>query len=219
MMNSQDLNRLMNDLRIKLQGASDAGIKSELFNVLQEFIDESNCWTEGLTVNILPATQTYTLTPAKGGLVLRLVNVIDVNQINYPATLTDFNPPSATMLLTYPQNQPFPVTVTVIKNVVLPLSAHEFPDAPSWLLPRFYQYVLDGCLGKMKAQSNKTFSDPTGAAYHLKRFEVGKSMAKVATMRAALFGGQSWRFPRGYAWTSQRGGVSTPFPSDQGFGV
>jgi hypothetical protein len=72
---------------------------------------------------------------------------------------------------------------------------------------------LDGLLGKMMGQQQKTYSNNNLSAYHLKRFRTGIQLAKVAAERANLHGAQNWAYPRGWGSKSQRGGMSTAYPT------
>lgn len=211
-MNERDLERMFALADIELVGASRAGLKAVLYDVLDEFVSDSNCWNELIPLTISQGSMQYTITPSQGGAVLRLVAVIDQNCVGYPAFLPTFQPPSAILQLVWPQNTSIPVTVIVIKKLILPTNKHDVPDAPDWLLPIYERQVLDGLLGRMMLQPNKSYSSKDGAQYHLKRFRDGIAVAKTAVMRSNLFGGQSWRYPRNFRTQSQRGSVSTPFP-------
>ncbi len=214
----KDFDRLMNQARVELTGASDAGIKGKLFDVLDEFFTDSNAWNEHISFNILAATQDYTLIPQYGGMIKRLVTVYDQNHITYPAFIECMEPPNAVLHLTWPQNSPFSAKAVVIKTVVLPTNTKDVPDAPRWLLPMYERVILAGVLGTMMNQQSKSYSDAKNGAYHLKKFRDGIMTARVAAERGNLYGGQSWRFPRNFAGRgSQRGGVSTPFPSASGW--
>jgi hypothetical protein len=67
-------------------------------------------------------------------------------------------------------------------------------------------------------QKGKSYTDFNNAPFHLKKFRDGMAMAKTATIRSGIFGGQSWGYPRLFRTNSQRGGVSTPFPTPSGQG-
>ena len=214
-----DFERLMNQARVKLTGASEAGLKGELFDVINEFFQDSNCWVESIALTIVTGIQNYTLIPQQGGLILRLVGVYDNNQITYPAFLEDTGPSGASLFpggnlhLVWPQQQNIPVQVPVTKTIILPNTREEIPNAPDWLFPKWGLKILDGLLGKMMTQPNKSYSDDTKGTYHLKRFRDGIQIARVAAMRSNLYGGQAWRFPTTFRQSSQRGSVSTAFPA------
>jgi hypothetical protein len=200
----------MNQARVKLPGSSDAGIKGELFDVLTEFFDSSSSWLEQLTIPILAGTTNYSLVPAKGGQIIRLVGVFDPNQVAQPAFMADFS----TLQLINPPNLPQNYTVTVVKNVVLPTSRDAIPDAPEWVLRVYERYILAGLLGAMMGQMAKSYSNPQQSLYNLKRFRDGMAMARVATIRQNTVGAQAWSFPRQYRSGGQRGGVSIGNPTE-----
>jgi hypothetical protein len=216
---SRDFERLMNQARIKLPGASDGGLKGELFDTLNEFVGDSNIWDEWIEVQIVPSIKEYLLTPIHGGMITRLVTMLDPNHIVLPASLPDFRPPSAALHLVWPQSNAMTAHALVVKNITLPNSKDEIPDAPEWLLPLYATKVLDGLLGRMMMQPNKSYSNDTQGTYHQKRFRDGIAVAKTAKARGNLLGGQSWRFPNQMRTNSQRGGVSTPFPQPSSWGV
>ena len=217
MMNEQDVDRLLNLARTELVGASDAGIKAQLYDVCREFFKDSNSWYEHIKLSVIANERHYRITPADGGMILRLAAVFDNNKIALAAILPHLDPPSAELELVYPQNISFTARVVVTKQIVEPTTDDMLPDAPRWLLPVYHETILDGVLGKMMGQSTKSYSNDTLSTYHLRRFRDGIMQARVASERANLYGGQSWRYPNSYRTTSQRGGVSTPFPRPTGW--
>lgn len=217
MMDQQDVTRLLNLARTELVGASDAGIKAQLYDVCREFFKDSNSWYEHIKLSVIANERHYRITPADGGMILRLAAVFDNNKIALAAILPHLDPPSAELELVYPQNISFTARVVVTKQIVEPTTDDMLPDAPRWLLPVYHETILDGVLGKMMGQSTKSYSNDTLSTYHLRRFRDGIMQARVASERANLYGGQSWRYPNSYRTTSQRGGVSTPFPRPTGW--
>jgi len=213
MMDDRDVERLLNLARTELVGASDAGIKGQLYDVCREFFKDSNSWYEIISVPILSGHRHYRRTPRDGGMILRLATIWDSNHITMPAIMPHLDPPSAELELVYPQNVNMTARAIVTKQIVEPTTKDMLPDAPRWLLPVYHETILDGVLGKMMAQTTKSYSNDTQAVYHLRRFRDGCMQARVASERANLYGGQAWRFPNTFRTSSQRGGVSTPFPS------
>ena len=214
----RDFERMMNQARIKLPGSSDAGLKGELFDAIKEFVDDSNIWDEWIDVAIVPQTRDYSIVPSHGGMITRLVTVLDPNCITLPAFLPHIRPPGAILQLVWPQNNPYTAKALVTKQVTLPTTRGDVPDAPDWLLPMYEQQILDGLLGRMMTQQSKSYSNETQGTYHLKRFRDGIQVAKTAKARGNVQGGQAWRFPRQFRTNSQRGGVSTPFPTPSSWG-
>lgn len=216
----RDLERIMAQVETQLPGVSRSGLKGMLFDVINEFFEDSNAWNESLSLTIQPNTQNYTLTPQQGGMIIRLVAIFDTNNIAYPAFVQDFNnPPSVDIALVYPQNTVISTNALVVKNVILPNNRDDVPDAPSWLLPRYGRYIEYGLLGKMAAQPGKTYTNLNLARDMMARFKDSITIVRTFTARNSIYGGQSWRYPSAFRTNSQRGGVSTPFPTPSGWGV
>jgi hypothetical protein len=215
----QDLDRLMNECEVQLPGATRAGIRGTMFNVMDEFLSDSNSWIEWIPLTIGANTQNYTIAPAQGGQIKRLSHVVDQNSVLYPATVVDLQPPSAQIWFVWPTNMTVNVNAVVYKSIVLPNQHGDVPDGPSWLVPQYERAIEAGVVGRMQMQKAKSYSDPTNGPINVKRLRDGIAMARTQAMRAYLYGGQAWRYPRNFRTNSQRGGVSTPFPSPTSWGV
>lgn len=208
----RDFDQLMNQARIKLPGASDAGIKLELFDVMKEFLKDSNAWTEDITFTAQAGTLQYILSPLDGGQIIRLVGVFDDKGIPVPAFMPTFGTLQLVNQASIVPTQPV-WTARVIKNVALPTTREDIPIGPDWLLTVYSLDILDGLLGKMMGQQNKTFSNGQMSTYHLRRFRTAIQSARTAAIRQNTVGAQEWAFPRGWGSSSQRGGVSTAWPT------
>src|SRR6185312_17367186 len=64
----------MNQARVTLVGASDAGLKGALYDVCSEFLNDSSAWTQDVQINAIPGTRRYAVQVDEGQ-VLRLVGV------------------------------------------------------------------------------------------------------------------------------------------------
>lgn len=216
-----DFDRFINQMRTKLAGSSDAGVKAELFEVLDEFCDDTSAWQEQLALNVIAGSisvpnTVYDLVPQQGGTIIRLMAVFDPNQIPVPA----FLPTGATNVsevgqlnLVNPVNTNQTLTVFVAKTVLLPTNKDEIPDFDQTLFRRYIRTIMDGTLGRMMGHQNKTYSNAGGSTYHLQRFKDGCSMARVQVQRQNTFGAQAWAYPQTWRTRGQRGGVSTADPT------
>jgi NAD(P)-dependent dehydrogenase (short-subunit alcohol dehydrogenase family) len=217
----QDFDRFMGQVRTKLAGASDAGIKAELYEVLDEFCDDSTAWQEQLSVNVLPPTATsnnliYDLVPQQGGTIIRLVAVFDPNQIPVPAFLptgANSDLEVGQLSLVNPVNTAQVMTVLVAKTVLLPTQRDQIPVFDQTLFRRYLRYIIDGTLGKMMGHQSKSYSNASGSTYHLQKFQDGKAMARVQSARQNTYGAQAWSYPQQFRSHGQRGGVSTADPT------
>lgn len=219
-LNTNDVEYLLNECRIKLPGSSDSGIKQELWGVMKEFLQDTNGWIETQTLMVTAGTTTYTLTPRDGGQIIRLLSVVDGNKIPVGAIMADLgvlsvtNPISVSSVAvaatdtTTASNHPW--KVTVVKNIMLPGTRDDLPIAPNFVLGVYSGTVVDGVLGKMMMQQAKTYTNLALGKYHLQRFRDGIGIARNDIWNQNLFGGQRWQFPRGFAGggSQSRGGVS-----------
>lgn len=219
-MRKVDFEALMNQLRIELTGASDSGIKFALYHTFHEFFNDSSAWQETIVLPMQQSIVDYDIAPAEDGQIIRLVGVVDQNNVPQPALLTQVGLANgaghivfewAPNLLPNGQTQSF--LVTVAKNVVRPNSRDNIPIAPEWVLPIYERTILDGVQGKMMNQPGTSYSNDAKAKYHLARFRDGIAMARTAVLRRNTFGSQAWSFPQTFKVGTQRGGVSSANPN------
>lgn len=213
--NQIDFDQLMNQARIKLVGASDAGLKGELYEVLSEFFNDSSCWTQNLTVPYVAQVQSYPIQPVEGQ-IIRLVGVTDwgttvppIPSVPNPNTsfVPALMPDVGTLVLMQAPIVAGYYQVTVVANVSLPTTRDQMPIAPSWVLPVWHVGILDGLLGKMLAQPGKSYANDKQSAYHLRRFRDAIARARISKLRANTNGSAAWRYPQQFRSTSQQSGV------------
>lgn len=221
-----DFHRLMNELRVKLTGASDAGIKIEIWSVLKEFFDTSDSWLETIDVPLQVGVQDYNLVPKFGGKVIKLTGVTAGTATGSPnpahhGIIPAFMPHFGIMHLVHPpsnsqiNNQNVVFHAHVVKTLVDDTD-DGVPIAPGWVLHVYYKVILDGVLGRMMMQENKSYTSPAQGATHLKLFVRGCQDAKVASQRQNTRMAQNWRYPKWGPWAnSQRGYGVTSFPPEQ----
>ncbi len=236
---------LMNQARVKLTGASDVGIKAELYQVLKEFFYDSNSWTETIELPITPEIRCYKLVPRYGGKIIKLIGVVDSFKAPVGAFMPRFgelelahaprysgsaagavSPPypygfSPLYVLATGSTGPFDpgwiYHVHVIKNLDWQTTRDMVPICPDWVLSVYEVTILDGLLGKMMTQQNKSYTDKETGLYHLRRFRTGIQQAKAAALHQNTMGAQNWRFPLQGGWRSrtQLGGVVTAWPPER----
>lgn len=212
-LDTREFDQFITQAMIKLPGASESGVKAELFDVLKEFFGDSACWSEDIEFIPQATVTDYPLAPREDGQIIRLVGTWDDKGIPIPSFMRVFG---TVKLLHPPQNSGSATTKwfsRVIKTITLPTTRDAIPIAPDWTLRVYSVHVLDGLLGKMMSQQSKSYSNTTSAAYHLKRFRTGIQIARTAAARANNVGAQEWAFPQGWGQGSQRGGSSTAWPT------
>lgn len=209
-----DYARLINQAIVEVYGATDAGIRQALYEVLHEFFQETNAWQECISVAITAGTTTYTLLPIEGGEFVRLMALLDSNQSGI-AAVTDM---VGTITLRDTPANSATYTATIAKTIGIPVDRDGKPEIPDWTISRFYPIVMSGLLSHLYMQPKKPYTNPTLGSYHGKKFMNGLGKVKSAVIHGNLQGAQTWRFPS--AWqnsaSSQRFGSGG---TDQSFGV
>lgn len=212
-LNPHEVQQFITQAQMKLTGASEVGIKAELYDVMKEFMSDSDAWQEDIQFIPQAAVTDYALSPREDGQIIRLVGVWDDKGIPVPAFMRNFG---TIKMLHAPQNTGTATTqwfARVSKTITLPTSSKLLPIGPDWTLRVYSVHLLDGVLGKMMGQQNKSYSNSVTSAYHLRRFRTAIQITRTAAARANIKGGQTWAYPQSFASGSQRGGVSTAWPS------
>lgn len=211
----KDFDQLMNQARVKLVGASDGGLKGELYDVLSEFLNDSSIWTQGCWVTAVPNKHTYPV-QVNEGQIIRLARVINFGPTmpvegstppSYPTFQASLMPEIGMIRLKHAPVTTNYLLVELVTNVALPTTRDMIPLMPHWVLPLHHVGILDGLLGKMMAQVSKSYSNDKQSRYHLTRFRDAIARARVQKMKANTVGATAWSFPQSFRSTSQQGGV------------
>jgi hypothetical protein len=196
---------LIDRCRIELLGASTALITTKLYDVFNEFFNDSSVWQEVLEGNFIGNTVRYYLVPQHhpAGVIIRLDGVYDLNGFSVPAAMPE--PPF--LHLAYPPNQPNPAYVRVVKTCEVPHPGHP-PHVPYWVFDQYLPYLMAGLLSKMQLQPDRPYTDVKAAQVNHYKFREGVMNARVNALRKNVFGRNSWVYPQQFRTTSQQGGVS-----------
>ncbi len=205
MLLDQDVRQLVNQCFVELTGASEAGVKAKMFEVMTEFFNDSSCWRECIPFNAVPDKTVYHLQPVEGQ-IIRLSGVSDVNNTFYPALMADMSANHIT--LRHAPNTAQQLFAKVVKNVSLP--THKgIPIAPDWVLQKWHLGIKHGIVGQLMNEQNKSYSDKKGALYNLSQFRRYINEARAQSLRANTEGAAAWRFPQTFRANTQQGGVPT----------
>jgi len=215
----QDFEQLMTQAVAKLVGVAEGALRAEFYDVLTEFFNDSSCWTEFVTFQYQPNTLAYPVNVSEGQ-IIRLNSVMDWGPTSPPSLQGPITPgtpgplplpalmPHVGMVLlsSIPSVAGYAQAIFTV-NCSLPASKDGMPIAPDWVLPIWHVGLLDGLLGRMMNDPNKSYSSTTGALYHLKRFRDAIARARVSKLRANTLGASAWRFPQAFRSLSQQSGV------------
>ncbi len=199
-----DLERLLNAMRVKLAGASDAGIKQELWTTLHEFCNETGVWWETLTFPTIVGQWLYPLTPTEPGEIVRFAGCINANRSPVPASM----PRVGVMHLEHKPTTVYTLYARVILVPQVGVSREGLPEIPDTILPLYAPAIEDGLLGRMMSQTNKPFTNERMALYHLRRFRAALTAVRSAVNHQNTFGVNAWVFPPAYSTRNQKGGGS-----------
>jgi hypothetical protein len=195
--------KLIGQASVILAGVSDAELRVQLFDVLQEFFDGSNCWLETIDFTVVPDSLEYPLYPLTGR-ALRLYGVVDQNNVPQNAVMSDIG----IVQFLFPVSVPQQMKATVVKTVTDPFQCFP-PHIPEWVLPVHGLGLLHGVLGTMMMQPGQSYSNQQMGAFYQGKFRNAIAHARVATMKANTVGAQAWAYPQAFSVRGQRGGVST----------
>jgi len=198
-MPNADMNRLIDNARIRLPGAVDTSILIELFSVLDEFFKSSNIWQEEISLEVQPSTTnffqdqtpyTHDVVPTQGSIV-RLIGVYNGQGSPVPATM---RVPGSIVIVPAPTS---PETYTAVLSITVsdPVTRDGYPQFPDWVMERYGGELLDGLLGRMMSQIAKPYTSTAVATVHLRKFRQAIAAARVDARRQNVYRAQPWRFP------------------------
>lgn len=207
---------LYNRIRIQLVGASDAMIRSVMYDVLREFFNDSSVWKETIPGILVPGVNLFWLEPGNPqsvldpfprGVIIGFAGLVDFNQFALGADMPE--PP--VMRLQFAQDSPLPSWATVIKTVEQ-LRHDDLPEVPYWVVQTYEQWLMRGVIGQLQLQDDKPYSNPKLGMLNYQYFRQGVNTARVRALRRNTFGTNAWVYPQNYRVYSQRGGVSVGNP-------
>jgi hypothetical protein len=198
-----DINRLMDNARIELPGALDNVLKLEFFSIMNDFFQQTSCWTEDISVAVQPTSSSYLENPSaytydlvpEGGSIVRLLYLQNLQSIQQQGDM----PTPGKLVLKYAPSTADTYIATVAKTVIDPTTAEGYPVFPDWVLSKYNIEILDGVLGRMMGQIAKPYSSPQMSVLHTRKFQAGVQRAYVETLHGNVYRAQSWRFPQTFS--------------------
>ena len=205
-----EVTRLMNNIRERTPGATDAGIQRELFNAVDEFFRDTNVWKEDVPLTVPgqdPAGTPYIIAPNEPANITQLMWVFGAS--TDPSTSRGA-PIQASMsvigelVLRFQPSSPMDIVVTVALTVQDPVNRDGYVVLPQWIMQKYAETFLDGTVGRLMTQPNKPWTNSQMSVYHLRKFASKKAAARVEATRNNTFRQQAWCFP-GFVRGSQKG--------------
>jgi hypothetical protein len=194
---THDLDRFMNNVRVRLPGALDDAINLEMFNVLDEFCKTTNAWQELIPLSVHSGEREYEIEPEENrALIVRLLATIQGDGSNGVSYANATLPKPDLIVFATPPSDSAIYNALVSLTVIDPVNSDDnLPEFPDWFLTLYFQEFLDGVLSKMMSQIAKPYFSQTGFIYHGRRFRNFLSATRIAVDQRNTYGATSWRYP------------------------
>jgi len=183
--------RIMANSRVHLPGAVDTAIQYELFNVLDEFLRESDVWREVIDFTAEADEDEYDIIPS-GGVLAHLISV-KTTDVESPVAAT-MSEPGLLILATAPSSDT-EMLAELSLTVVDPVTSAGYPYCPDWILTRYHAAITSGLISKMMLQVAKPYTNEKMAVFHGRKFRNGLATARKDVAHQNLRGAQAWRYP------------------------
>jgi hypothetical protein len=190
-----DINRLMDNLRVRLPGATDTALKLEFFTTMDLFFQNTNIWVEDVEFAVTPDVKDYVVTPSGVATIVRLMGVVNADE--KPVGALMMIPGELELVISPTQSSTY--TARIALTVTDPTTRDDYPEFPDWIITKYGANILNGVLGRMMSQIAKPYSNERMAIYHMREFSNCVAIAKVEAQHRNVYRGQSWRFPQTFA--------------------
>jgi hypothetical protein len=185
--------RLLDNLRVGLPGATDNAIRFELWNAIVDFCREAWAWRETISVPLTAGQTDYTITPAG-------TDIVSALEVDHP-TLNVFGSRYKFGLLVLPRTPTSadvgePLYVVAVLSPALDQGADIEALIPTDMWSKWHLTLLSGTFARMMAQPAKPWSNPQLAAYHQRKYQSDRAVARRDVATDGVVGAQLWRFPR-----------------------
>lgn len=186
--------RLMDNLRVKLPGAIDPLIKTELWNTLNDACREGHLWRETIDVPLVEGEVAYEVAPAGA----EVVHVYGVSHATLDVTGTVYDNGMVVLRNRTPlfSDTTTPLFVDAALTPSLDAGADIENLIPADMWSTHHNMLVDGVIGRMMGQVAKPYSNPALAAYHLRSYRSQMVEARRRIKTGGIPGAQTWRYPR-----------------------
>lgn len=186
--------RLLQQLRTVLPGATDIAITAELWEVWNDVCRDGYVWRETIEVPLVAGDQSYTIT-VSGAEVVQVFSVshdtMDVSDVVYEfgtLQLISASPTAADVA-------EGPLALVVALAPALDPGGDVEAWMPSDLWSQLHHVLLAGVKAKVMAQPAKPYSNPQMAAFHAREYRGYKAAEKRRVATGNREGAVTWTFP------------------------
>ncbi len=185
--------RILNLARNHLTGVVDSVMQYELFAVLDNFLQDTNAWTENVAFAVVPTLKTYGVYPSDGT-TIRLQALVDASGNTVGGVMSDLE----NIVLDTAPSTATVYTATLALTVLDPVATDGYPTMPDWIWIKYGMAFVDGLLGRMMAQPAKPYTSMQLALAHTRAFNSVRGTAMGEVQRGQRMGAQAWSFPRSF---------------------
>ena len=191
MATTDEITRLMRNLRVDVPGALDDVIKLKLFDAVSEFMDRSSVAYEEDTLTTVADEIEYDVSVTGPYQITRLLSLADTsgNEISatmdVPGVIKLTTPPSAGNIYTY----------TLAIKPIDPVDSDGYVQCPDWIIQKYRSIIEAGVKGMLFQMPNKPYSNERLAIYHMRVFNAGIGSARVDAARRNRYRSNQWAFP------------------------
>jgi len=208
MANSPAVDRLLDNIRINLPGATDNTILLEVFNTLKDWCKWTKNWQLTVELEVQPGCRVYMFAVPAGkpefllGVAPKKDGAVDgtdpPSQISPggPGRVAATMPEPGKLVLQYEPNEPQTYCASVSLNVTDPILRTGLPVFPDWLIEQHDEALKEGTLSRMMFQASKPYTSLQGAQYHGVNYRKLRNEARNSINTGYVYGGQRWMFPQ-----------------------
>lgn len=204
------------DLLTRLPGVDEDMADAQFLSALREFYTRSGAWIQEITKTLQAERDTYTLNPAINNSRVFLVHQVQFGDARPVAPLSrrpmitgsgdggfQFHMTTPSKMVVYPTPAVGMASMTMKILASCTFEDGECHTPPEQVQVHFYDFLLDGALGRMMSIPKKPWSNPATAQYHLRRFRNGIAEARDMAKRSWGLSESSFEFPQNWAGSSR----------------
>lgn len=184
-----DMQRLMDNLLLRLPGAVESVVRLEIFNALNEFCRETNCWWHRQTIQLQPQ---QTVVPIFAPMNAETVRIMRVTHDGIPLNAA-LRALELTMLIAPQRGIEIDLTTSLAPSY--DTQYDDPPWVPAEIWKRHYNAIMDGTLARMMSQPAKPYSSMNNAGVHALQFRTAKNDTRSEVDRAFVYDAQNWQYP------------------------
>lgn len=188
---TDEILRLMRNIRVDVPGALDDVIKLKLFDAVSDFMDRSLVAYEEDTFTTVADQLEYDVSVTGPYQITRLLSLADAQGNEIGATM---DVPGVVKLTSLPSGGNV-YTYTLGIKPIDPVDSDGYVQCPDWIIQRYRDVISAGVRGMLFAMPNKPYSNERLAIYHTRVFNAGIGSAKVDAARRNRYRSNQWAFP------------------------